>query len=176
MSNCTSSDWQAPSETSPHHRPKGGHDLLRGAFRSSRGAPCPGVLRVSRLPSVAMAPSVVVELDIEMLFEEPYLCGKPLLASVPLGSAFRVVRRVRRGHCPGFLKWPCLPHSAQSSQLPFARWGFLTKSTSFLTFRVKNVCIPACSGTKCGRTVSNGFVCAPEVIGWIRFNVCVDDR
>ena len=48
--------------------------------------PAQGFSRVSRLPSVALAPSVVVKLDIEMLFEIPYLCGKPLLASARLGQ------------------------------------------------------------------------------------------
>ena len=50
------------------------------------------------LPSVAMAPSVVVELVIEIRFEKPYLRG-PLLASASLSSAFYVPRR---GTCPGF--------------------------------------------------------------------------
>ena len=49
-----------------------------------------------------------------MLFEIPYLCGKPRLASASLESAFRVARR---GPCPGFPWWPCLPHFAQSSRV-----------------------------------------------------------
>ena len=41
LSNCTSWDCEAPSEASPHHRRKGGYDLLGSAFRSARRPPCP---------------------------------------------------------------------------------------------------------------------------------------
>ena len=65
---------------------------VSSAFRSARRAPCAGVHRQSGLPSVAMAPSVIVELVIEIRFEKPYLRG-PLLASASLSSAFYVPRR-----------------------------------------------------------------------------------